>query len=115
MAHHIGYAVGQLILRQSKEQFRVDDAEQRAKMRAAIAILQLLFLVGDHGVTAGLAARGRDGQDGGNRQRALDSLALLIYFPNISFIINTHGNRLGRVDNTAAADCQDQFDILSLA
>ncbi len=84
-------------------------------MRAAVAILQLLFLVGDDRVTAGLAACGGDGQHRGDGQRPLDLFALLIHFPHIAVIVHAHGNRFGGVNNTAAADRQDEIDLFLFA
>ena len=111
MAHHVGHAVGDLVFGQGEEQLRVHDGDQRPQVWAAVAILALAFLVGDDGVSAGLAACRGNREDDSHRQRLPDGQPLLINLPDIPLVVHAHGDGLGGVDGAAAAHRQDQVNL----
>ena len=112
VAHHVRHAIGDLVFRQGEEEFGVHDAQKRPQARAAVAVLELLGFVGDHGVAACFAAGRRDGQDGRHGQHLLDGLALLVDLPDVPVVKHAHRDGLGRIDGAPAAHGEDQVDVL---
>ena len=109
--HHVDDAARGLVVRQGVGQLRVEDGEDRPETLRAGALLLARVLVGDDGVRAALAPRGRDGEDGADR-KGVRRLRAGVEIPDVAVILDAHRDGLGGVDDATAADGEDETDAL---
>ena len=111
MGDDVGDAAGGLEGRQALGEDRVHDRELRADAVGLRGGLLEGLLVGDDGVGGTLAAGSGDGQHHADGQGGLRGLAGE-EVPEVPVIGDAHGDGLGGVDDAAAADGQEEVDLL---
>ena len=115
MHHHIGHTCCRLIGRQGKGAARIHDGKLGTRHVVRISHLHVAVLVGDDARFAHLAACGRDGEHAGDREVALRRGLAQVEIPDFAVIRDAAGDRLGRVDDGAAADGEDEIHALLAA
>ena len=111
--HRVHDAVHHLVFRQTVGQRRIKNGEAREFPLAVIAV----FLAGGEirydGGLVQLAARGRDGEDNAEGNARFRRLPVYIkLFPEIALRRSSHGDGFGAVDRAAAADGEDEVDLV---
>ena len=113
MHENIHAAAGRLKGRQRHGQLRIHDGKGRTGHIRLEAALEAVFLVGHNGRTAHLAARGGDGHNAANGQACVRLAFAHVIIPHVPLVGCAVSNRLGRVDNAAAAHCQHKIHLFS--
>ncbi|MNV55002.1 hypothetical protein D3C71_1472200 [compost metagenome] len=115
MGHHVHDAVHRLVARHRERMLRIEDGEDRIRMRAAPAHLLFGLLIRDHRAVVHLGAGSRHCQNRAERQRILGNRLALHEIPHIAIILRANGDSLAAVEHAAAAYCQNQIYILAPA
>ena len=112
---HVRHAGRRLVRGQGEGADRVHDGEPGPAHLVGIAQLHVAVLVRDDAGFAHLAARGRDGEHAGDREVAFRRGLAQVEVPDFAVIRDAAGDGLGRVDDGAAADGEDEIHALLAA
>ena len=113
--HHVGHAGGRLVGRQGERAAGVHDGKLRAREVVRVAELHVAVLVGDDRRLAHLAAGGGDGQHTGHGQHLRRRGFAKIEVPDVALVGYAVADALGRVDDAAATDGEQEVDALLAA
>ena len=109
VGHHVHRAAGGLVGRQGAGEPGVQHGEFRADdIRLGAAPLQVAPLLGDDAAVGPLAAGGGNSQHHAHGQRFLDLGGAGEEIPEIPLVQRAEADGLGGVDDTAAAQCQQE-------
>ena len=115
MREHVGDARRRLVLRQRERELGIQKRQLGALRIVAVAGLHPQLVVADDGVLGGLAARRGDGEHHGDGKHVGVGALGDEQLPHILLDARAVGDRLGRVDDAAAAHGEDPVDALLLA
>ena len=115
MRHDVHRAARHLERRQAEAQLGIHDREARIDRLVVDVALQIAFFLGDDRAEAGFAARGGQRQNRADRQRRGRRAAADVEVPDVVVDDRAHRDRLGRIDHAAAADRQNEVELLLLA